>query len=92
MGHNYLLNLDKFFSNKTKDEIVDILDKIAKEQVQKILEVGWEDTREYLNAYDQKMVMEREAIASSAFWTAKTVMQCVYGIWKVYECHLINLS
>ena len=73
--------VDKFFSNKTKDEIVDILDKIAKEQVQKILEVGWEDTREYLNAYDQKMVMEREAIASSAFWTAKKrYAMCVWDM------------
>ena len=73
--------VDKFFSNKSKNEIVDILDKIAKEQVQKVLEEGWVDTKEYLNAYDQKMVMEREAIASSAFWTAKKrYAMCVWDM------------
>ena len=73
--------VDKFFSNKSKNEIVDILDKIAKEQVQKVLEDGWIDTKEYLNAYDQKMVMEREAIASSAFWTAKKrYAMCVWDM------------
>ena len=73
--------VDKFFANKSKDEIVDILDKIAKEQVQKVLEAGWEDTKEYLNAYSQKMVMEREAIASSAFWTAKKrYAMCVWDM------------
>jgi DNA polymerase elongation subunit (family B) len=73
--------VDKFFSNKSKNEIVDILDKIAKEQVQKVLEEGWVDTKDYLNAYDQKMVMEREAIASSAFWTAKKrYAMCVWDM------------
>tara|TARA_E500000318_G_scaffold4387_1_gene4608 strand:+ start:3783 stop:6275 length:2493 start_codon:yes stop_codon:yes gene_type:complete len=73
--------VDKFFSNKSKNEIVDILDKIAKEQVQKVLEEGWVDTKEYLNACDQKMVMEREAIASSAFWTAKKrYAMCVWDM------------
>ena len=73
--------VDKFFANKSKDEVVDILDRIAKEQVQKVLEAGWEDTKEYMNAYSQKMVMEREAIASSAFWTAKKrYAMCVWDM------------
>ncbi len=73
--------VDKFFANKSKDEVVDILDRIAKEQVQKVLEAGWQDTKEYLNAYSQKMVMEREAIASSAFWTAKKrYAMCVWDM------------
>lgn len=73
--------VDKFFKNKTKDEIVDLLDKIAVEQVQKVLEEEFEDLKNYLHAFDQKMVMEREAIASSAFWTAKKrYAMCVWDM------------
>ena len=73
--------VDKFFKNKTKDEIVDIIDKIAQEQVQKALEKGFEESAEYLSAFEQKMVMEREAIASSAFWTAKKrYAMCVWDM------------
>ena len=73
--------VDKFFSNKSKEEIVDILDKIGKEQIQDVLEKGFQVEKEYLNAFDQKMVMEREAIASSAFWTAKKrYAMCVWDM------------
>ena len=63
--------VDRMFPNKTESEIVDILDKIAEEQIQKVLDCGFDETATYLNAYAQKMVMEREAIASTAVWTAK---------------------
>lgn len=63
--------VDKFFPDKSKEELIDILDKIANEQIQKALDKGWDDVADYQNVYAQKMVMEREAIASSAFWTAK---------------------
>ena len=73
--------VDKFFSNKSKEEIIDILDKIAEEQIQKILNEEFDDLKEYLQAFDQKMVMEREAIASSAFWTAKKrYAMCVWDM------------
>jgi len=73
--------VDKFFSNKSKDEIIDILDKIAEEQIQKVINEEFEDLKQYLNAFDQKMVMEREAIASSAFWTAKKrYAMCVWDM------------
>ena len=68
---NFQPLVDKFFSDKSQAELTDIIDKIANEQVQKVLDDGFDEAKEYLTAYDQKMVMEREAIASSAFWTAK---------------------
>ena len=68
---NFQPLVDKFFSNKSKEEIVDIIDKIAEEQVQFALNKAFDESAKYMNAFDQKMVMEREAIASSAFWTAK---------------------
>lgn len=73
--------VDKFFNGKTSEEVVDILDKIAQEQIQKVLEKGFQSEKDYLNAYDQKMIMEREAIASSAFWTAKKrYAMCVWDM------------
>ena len=73
--------VDKFFANKSTEEVVDILDKIAKDQIQGVLESGFQVEKEYLNAMDQKMVMEREAIASSAFWTAKKrYAMCVWDM------------
>ena len=73
--------VDKHFPNKTKAELIDILDKVAQEQIQKVLDDGFDDTREYLNAFEQKMVMEREAIASSAFWTSKKrYAMCVWDM------------
>jgi DNA polymerase elongation subunit (family B) len=73
--------VDKFFSDKSQQEVVDILDKIAQEQIQKVLEAGFESEKQYLNAYEQKMIMEREAIASSAFWTAKKrYSMCVWDM------------
>ena len=78
---NFQPLVDKFFSNKTKDEIVDILDKIASEKVQEALNKGYNESADYMNSYDQKMVMEREAIASSAFWTAKKrYAMCVWDM------------
>lgn len=73
--------VDKYFPNKTTDELVDILDDMCGDKIQKVLDKGFEEAREYLNAYDQKMVMEREAIASSAFWTAKKrYAMCVWDM------------
>ena len=63
--------VDKFFSDKTTDQIVDILDKIGDEQIQKALDDEFDRVAKYQNVYEQKMVMGRECIADSAFWTAK---------------------
>lgn len=78
---NFQPLVDKFFSDKTQEEIVDIIDKISQEQVQKVLDSGFDKAAKYMNAFDQKMVMEREAIASSAFWTAKKrYAMCVWDM------------
>ena len=63
--------VDKFFSDKNKHEVIDILNKIAEEQLDKVLEEGYEGVSKYQNTLGQKMIMKRECIADSAFWTAK---------------------
>ena len=63
--------VDKFFSDKPREEIVKFLDKVCKDQIDKALAKTFDEVADYQNCFAQKMVMEREAIASSAFWTAK---------------------
>ena len=78
---NFQPLVDKFFPDKTQSELVDIIDKICQEQITVALDKGFDESAKYLNCYDQKMVMEREAIASSAFWTAKKrYAMCVWDM------------
>jgi DNA polymerase elongation subunit (family B) len=63
--------VNKFFKDKSKDQIIDLLDKICKEELQKIINASYEDMADYLNSYSQKMIMKREAIADRGIWTAK---------------------
>lgn len=55
----------------TKQEWVDFLDKFAKEKVEPFILQSYEELAEYMNAYQQSMFMDREAIADKGFWTAK---------------------
>ncbi|NWJ57956.1 DNA polymerase [Marine Group I thaumarchaeote] len=54
-----------------KNKVVDFLDKVCSEQMEKIIDKSYQKLAEYVNAYDQKMVMKRENIADRALWTAK---------------------
>lgn len=75
--------VDKFFSDKSRDELIDIIDKICDEQITKAIEKGYEEASQYMQT-NNKMVMEREAIASSAIWTAKKrYAMCVWDMERV---------
>ena len=55
----------------TDDEkIVDFLDK-ACGRIEGVIEESYKELAEYVNAYQQKMVMKREVIADTGIWTAK---------------------
>jgi len=53
------------------EEIVDFLDDLIKSKIAPFIEAGYEELADYMNAYENKMVMEREGIFSAGFWTAK---------------------
>jgi DNA polymerase elongation subunit (family B) len=55
---------------KPKDP-VKFLDKVATEKIEPMLDLSYSKMRDYLNAYEQKMVMAREVIASKGVWTGK---------------------
>ena len=51
--------------------VVDFLDRVATEKVEPFIDKSYQDLAEMMNAYDQKMFMAREVIASNGIWTAK---------------------
>ena len=54
-----------------KTKVIDFLDKVCSEQMEKIIDKSYQKLKDYMNAFDQKMVMKRENIADRAVWTAK---------------------
>jgi len=54
-----------------KQKIVDVIDSIAKNQIKKIFDKGFDDLVQLLNAYKQTMNAKREVIADKGVWTGK---------------------
>ena len=54
-----------------KNKVIDFLDKVCSEQMEKIIDKSYEKLADYMNAFDQKMVMKRENLADKALWTSK---------------------
>jgi len=55
----------------TDKSIVSFLNKVCEVELEKYITSSYEALATYVNAYEQKMVMKRENIASSGIWTAK---------------------
>ena len=54
-----------------KTKVINFLDKVCAEQMEKIIDKSYDKLRNYVNAFEQKMVMKRENLADKALWTAK---------------------
>ena len=52
-------------------EIVKFLDAYCEDKMIPIIEAGYDDLRDYCNAYSQKMIMAREVISDNAVFCAK---------------------
>ena len=63
--------IQKTCKDKTPQQITDFLNKAAEEKIQKVIDKSFENLAEYVNAYEQKMIMKREAIANKGIWIAK---------------------
>jgi DNA polymerase elongation subunit (family B) len=61
-------------------EIVKFLDKVCEEKLEPYIESNYGELSQYVNAYDQKMKMKREAIADKAIWTAKK--RYIMNVWN----------
>ena len=63
--------VEKVCKNKSVNQIVDFIDKAAEEKIQKVIDDSFSNLAKYVNAYQQKMIMKREAIANKGIWVAK---------------------
>ena len=54
-----------------KNKVIDFLDTVCSEQMEKIIDKSYQRLKDYMNAYDQKLVMKRENLADKALWTSK---------------------
>ena len=65
--------LQKFRGDKEysiKDNVA-FLDKMCESIIEPFIEKGYAELASYMNAYEQKMKMKREAIANKGIWTGK---------------------
>ena len=53
------------------EEVTEFLHKLSKKTIFDYMNKSYEELAEYMNAYEQKMQMKREAIANKGIWTAK---------------------
>ena len=63
--------VDKVVPTKTEQEVVDFLDKSSEEIILPFIKKQYDKLAELMNAYENKMVMDRECIADKGVWTAK---------------------
>jgi len=54
-----------------KNKIVKALDKFCSEKLEPFIDKSYQELAKYMNVYEHKMVMKREAIADKGIWTAK---------------------
>jgi DNA polymerase elongation subunit (family B) len=63
--------VDKVCLGRTKKEIVEFLDKASEEIILPFIRKQYDELASIMNAYENKMVMDRECIADKGVWTAK---------------------
>ena len=63
--------VQKYISETDKLKTIRILDKFCEDKIQPFINESYQELADYVNAYAQKMIMKREALADKAIWTAK---------------------
>ena len=58
-------------ADASTEKIVNFLDKACETKIRKVIDKSYQELAEYVNAFQQKMVMVREVIADRGIWTAK---------------------
>jgi DNA polymerase elongation subunit (family B) len=72
--------VEQVIPNETdKNKIVNFLDNVCQKKLEPLLDKCYDQLKDYTNAYEQRMVMKREVIASRGIWTGKKhYALCVY--------------
>ena len=53
------------------NKIIEFMDKVCEGKIQDVIDGCYGEMAEYVNAFEQKMVMKREVLAEVAIWTGK---------------------
>jgi len=73
------LSLDKLVNktiveqnpSATTADTIAFMDKVCESKIQPFIDKAYYELARYVNAYEQKMMMKREALADKGIWTAK---------------------
>ena len=73
--------VEVIYKDRKKDgaSICTFLNKVCEMEFEKYIESSYETLADYVNAYDNKMVMKRENIADRGIWTAKK--RYILNVW-----------
>jgi len=63
--------VNKVWHGKPTNEIVDLLNRACEAKIEPFIDKSYEELKNYMNAFDQKMQMKREVIADKGIWTGK---------------------
>ena len=74
--------VDKFLSSRSGDKtkVVELLDKVCQDKLEPFIERSYSELADYVQAYEQKMIMKRENIAERGIWTAKK--RYILNVWN----------
>jgi DNA polymerase elongation subunit (family B) len=65
------IRMGKLIEQVDPKDPIKFLDKVGQEKLEPLLAKAYDELYEYMNAYEQKMVMAREVIADKGIWTGK---------------------
>ena len=63
--------VEKHLKDKSRDEIIDILDKFVDQKLEPIINGRMAELGDYMNVFDKKIFFKREGIADTGIWVAK---------------------
>ncbi len=73
--------VDRASSNGSlpSERTVDILNKFCQDKIEPFIDESYKELSEYLNCYEETLVMKRECIAERGIWTAKK--RYILNVW-----------
>ena len=73
--------VDRVASNGSlsSERTVDVLNKLCQDKIEPFIDESYKELSEYLNCYEETLVMKRECIAERGIWTAKK--RYILNVW-----------
>jgi len=73
--------VSRVFGDTTNDRerVVDVLNKFCEDKVVPFIDKSYKELSDYLNSYEDTLVMKRECIAEKGIWTAKK--RYILNVW-----------